>query len=160
MSTGTTERAIDRWFAHYSGDHQNEINQRIHVVAVPAILWSVIALLWSVPVPGSWFRTGVWAALAMFAVWMFYNRLSRPIGYGMVVVFFTLACLCRLLEARLGLSGLLGLAIGVFVLAWIAQFIGHRIEGRKPSFLTDLVYLLIGPIWVLAKFYRHMGWRY
>ncbi|PZQ26355.1 MAG: DUF962 domain-containing protein, partial [Stenotrophomonas acidaminiphila] len=49
---------------------------------------------------------------------------------------------------------------GVFVLAWIAQFIGHKIEGKKPSFLTDLTYLLIGPVWVLSKFYRKMGWRY
>ena len=42
----------------------------------------------------------------------------------------------------------------------IAQFIGHKIEGKKPSFFTDVVYLLIGPIWVLAKFYRRMGWKY
>ena len=52
------------------------------------------------------------------------------------------------------------LAIGVFVAAWIAQFVGHKIEGKKPSFFTDLVYLLIGPIWVLAKFSRKMGWKY
>ena len=55
---------------------------------------------------------------------------------------------------------LLYLAIAVFVLAWIAQFIGHKIEGKKPSFLTDLTYLLIGPVWVLSKFYRKMGWKY
>ena len=55
---------------------------------------------------------------------------------------------------------LLWLAIGVFVVAWIAQFIGNKIEGKKPSFFTDVVYLLIGPIWVLAKFYRRMGWKY
>lgn len=48
----------------------------------------------------------------------------------------------------------------VFVVAWIAQFIGHKFEGRKPSFLTDLVYLLIGPAWVLAKLYRKLGWKY
>ena len=51
-----------------------------------------------------------------------------------------------------------GSAIGVFVVAWIAQFVGHKIEGRKPSFLTDLTYLLIGPAWVLAKLYRKLGW--
>ena len=62
----STERPIDQWFAHYSGDHQNATNQRIHVVAVPLILWSVIGLLWCIPVPGNWFRPGLWAALAMF----------------------------------------------------------------------------------------------
>ena len=156
----TTERRIDRWFAGYSGDHQHHVNQLIHVVAVPAILWSVVALLWCIPVFGTWFKSGIWAALAMFGAWMFYNRLSRRIGLGMLVVFFTMGCLCRLLEQRFGLQFLLWLAIGVFVVAWIAQFIGHKIEGKKPSFFTDLVYLLIGPIWVLAKFYRKMGWKY
>jgi uncharacterized membrane protein YGL010W len=48
-------------------------------------------------------------------------------------------------------------AIAVFVIAWIAQFIGHKYEGRKPSFLTDLTYLLIGPAWVVAKVLRKMG---
>ena len=156
----TTERPIDRWFASYSGDHQNETNQLIHVFAVPAILWSVVALLWCIPIFGTLFKSGIWAALAMFGAWMFYNRLSRRIGLGMLVVFFTMGCLCRLLEQRFGLQFLLWLAIGVFVVAWIAQFIGHKIEGKKPSFFTDLVYLLIGPIWVLAKFYRKMGWKY
>ena len=153
-------RPIDRWFQNYSGDHRNETNQLIHVIAVPAILWSVVALLWCIPVFGTLFKSGIWAALAMFGAWMFYNRLSRPIGYGMLVVFFTFGCLCRLLEQRFGLQVLLWLAIGVFVVAWIAQFIGHKIEGKKPSFFTDVVYLLIGPIWVLAKFYRKMGWKY
>ena len=153
-------RPIDRWFQNYSGDHRNETNQLIHVVAVPAILWSVVALLWCIPVFGTLFKSGIWAALAMFGAWMFYNRLSRRIGLGMLVVFFTMGCLCRLLEQRFGLQFLLWLAIGVFVVAWIAQFIGHKIEGKKPSFFTDVVYLLIGPIWVLAKFYRKMGWKY
>ncbi len=156
----TTERPIDRWFASYSGDHQNETNQLIHVFAVPAILWSVVALLWCIPIFGTLFKSGIWAALAMFATWMFYNRLSRPIGYGMLAVFFTMGCLCRLIQQTFGLQVLLYSAITVFVVAWIAQFIGHKIEGKKPSFFTDLVYLLIGPIWVLSKFYRHMGWKY
>ena len=156
----TMQRPIDRWFQNYSGDHRNETNQLIHVVAVPAILWSVVALLWCIPIFGTLFKSGIWAALAMFGAWMFYNRLSRPIGYGMLVVFFTFGCLCRLLEQRFGLQVLLWLAIGVFVVAWIAQFIGHKIEGKKPSFFTDVVYQLIGPIWVRAKFYRRMGWKY
>ena len=155
-----TQRPIDRWFASYSDDHRNDANQLIHVFAVPAILWSVVALLWCIPVFGTLFKSGVWAALAMFAAWVFYNRLSRPIGYGMLAVFFAMGCLCRLIEHNLGLQALLWSAATVFVVAWIAQFIGHRIEGKKPSFFTDVVYLLIGPIWVLSKLYRSMGWKY
>ena len=75
-------RPIDRWFAHYSDDHRNDTNQWIHVFAVPAILWSVVALLWCIPVAGTWFRPGLWAALAMFGAWMFYFRASRRLGYG------------------------------------------------------------------------------
>jgi uncharacterized membrane protein YGL010W len=78
----------------------------------------------------------------------------------MLVVFVLMAWLTRWLHEALGTTQLLYLAIAVFVLAWIAQFVGHKLEGRKPSFLTDLTYLLIGPAWVLAKLYRRLGWRY
>jgi uncharacterized membrane protein YGL010W len=161
MNTNT-ERPIDRLFAHYSDDHQHPVNQRIHMVCVPAILWSVIALLWCIPSLAIWFRPGIWSAVSMFIAWMYYYRLSRPIGFGMLAVFFTFACLCRLIAFTYGMQTLLWLAVGVFVVAWIGQFIGHSklFEGRKPSFFTDVVYLLVGPIWVLAKFYRKMGWKY
>ena len=154
------ERPIDRWFASYSGDHRNPTNQWIHVLCVPAILWSVIALLWCIPSPGTLFRAGLWAGLAMFAAWMFYYRASRRLGLGMLVAFVLLGWLTRWLHDGVGTMNLLWLAVAVFVVAWIGQFVGHRIEGRKPSFLTDLTYLLIGPAWVLAKLYRKLGWAY
>lgn len=156
----TTARPIERYFARYSENHQNATNQQIHVLAVPAILWSVIALLWCIPISGTWCSSGVWAALSMFAAWSYYNRLSRPLGFGMLGVFFFFGCLCRLIEGRIGLAGLFATAVTVFVLAWVAQFAGHKIEGRQPSFANDPIYLLIGPIWVLAKAYRQLGWRY
>ncbi len=159
MSTDN-ERPIDRWFKHYSDDHRNDTNQWIHVFAVPAILWSAVAMLWCVPVPGTLFQPGLWAALTMFFAWMFYNRASRKLGYGMLAIFVAMAWSMRWLYALLGQQHLLFVGIGIFVVAWIAQFIGHRIEGRKPSFLTDLTYLLIGPAWVLAKLYRKLGWSY
>jgi uncharacterized membrane protein YGL010W len=160
MTTATADRPIDRWFASYSGDHQNPTNQKIHYFAVPTILWTVTALLWCVPVPGTWFVSGFWAALASFGAWMFYNRASRRLGYGMLLVFVAMLWFNRWLHATIGLGLLLKVAVAVFVIAWIAQFVGHKIEGRKPSFLTDLVYLLIGPAWVLAKGYRKLGWSY
>ena len=78
----------------------------------------------------------------------------------MLVVFVALSWITRWLHDAIGTQALLELSAGVFVVAWIAQFVGHRIEGRKPSFLTDLTYLLIGPAWVLAKLYRRLGWSY
>jgi len=158
---GSSARPIDRWFANYSGDHRNPTNQAIHVVAVPMILWSVIALLWCIPA-GGLFQPGIWAALAMFAAWLFYYRASRRIGLGMLAVFVAMAALTWWLQRALGTRGLLWLAVAVFVVAWIAQFVGHSklYEGRKPSFFTDLRYLLIGPAWVLSKLYRRLGWRW
>lgn len=156
----SAERPIDRWFASYSGDHRNDTNQSIHVIAVPAILWSVIALLWCVPPPAGLFTAGIWAAVAMFAAWLFYYRASRALGFGMLAVFLLMAAVTYWIDVRFGTRNLLYAAIAVFVVAWIAQFVGHKIEGKKPSFLTDLTYLLIGPVWVLSKLYRKLGWRY
>ena len=156
----TAQRPVDRWFASYSGDHQNDTNQLIHVFAVPMILWTVVALLWCIPVFGTWVKSGMWAALAMFGAWMYYYKLSRPLGFGMLATFVLMGFFTRWLLETVGPDGLLYTAIGVFVVAWIGQFIGHKIEGRKPSFLTDLTYLLIGPAWVLAKLYRKLGWSY
>ena len=59
-----------------------------------------------------------------------------------------------------GMAFLLNLAIAVFVVAWIGQFIGHKVEGKRPSFLTDLVYLLVGPMWTLRKLYTRLGIGY
>ncbi len=159
-SSAHRARSIDRYFESYAADHRNVVNQRIHVVAVPAILWSVVALLWCLPPLITWLQHGIWAAFAMFIAWSWYNKHSRPLAIGLLLLFFVCGCVCRLLEARFGIAGLLRIGVAVFVLAWIAQFIGHHLEGRRPSFLTDLTYLLVGPGWVMAKLYDQMGWRY
>ncbi|MGV8940653.1 MAG: DUF962 domain-containing protein [Lysobacter sp.] len=159
METPQT-RPIDRWFASYSSDHRNATNRWIHVVCVPAIAWSVIALLWCIPAPGTLFRPGFWAAVAIFGATVFYYRQSRRLGLGMLAMFVLMALLSRWIFDSVGVMPLLWVGIGVFVVAWIGQFIGHKYEGRKPSFLTDLTYLLIGPAWVLVKLYRKLGWTY
>lgn len=151
---------LTTWFEHYSGDHRNPINQRVHVVAVPAILWSVIALLWTIPVPPTLAQPGLWAGLAMAATLIFYWRLSRRLALGMLLLFVAFGASCVAIRVAFGVRTLLWIAVAVFVVAWIGQFVGHRIEGRRPSFLTDLVYLLIGPLWVLAKGYRRLGLGY
>ena len=153
-------RPIDRWFASYSDDHRNDANQRIHVLCVPAILWSVVALLWCIPTPGTLFRDGVFAGVAMVAAALFYYRHSRRLGLGMAIAFVVIGLVTRALHDALGSRDLAIVAAVVFVIAWIGQFVGHKLEGRKPSFLTDLTYLLIGPAWVLAKLYRRLGIAY
>lgn len=153
-------RPIDRWLFSYSGDHVNPTNQLIHLICVPAILWSVTAALWIIPVPPALAQPGAWMALVMFLTSVYYWRLSRPLWVGMVVVFVAFGFLNRWLWEMLGSANLGWLALAVFVVAWIGQFIGHKIEGRKPSFFTDLSYLLIGPLWTLDKLYRKFGWSH
>jgi uncharacterized membrane protein YGL010W len=153
-------RSVNDWFASYSADHQNPTNRLIHWICVPAILWSAIAALWVLPVPQSIGRPGFWCALLMVGVLTFYWRLSRPLGAAMIVLFLALALSTHFAYEAIGPSRLLWLAIGVFVLAWIGQFVGHIIEGRRPSFFTDLAYLLIGPAWLMGKLLRRAGISY
>ena len=150
-------REVDRWLGNYSEDHRNPINVLIHWICVPLILWTVIALLWIVPVPAFLGRQGLWAGLAMVAALSFYLKLSRTLCFGMLVAFVLLGMVTEGLYRALGPGPLLWLAIAVFVAAWIAQFVGHHVEGRRPAFFTDLVYLLIGPAWIVAKIMRKLG---
>ena len=153
-------REVDRWLGNYSEDHRNSTNILIHWICVPLILWTAIALLWVLPVPVVLGRAGLWAGVAMFFALTFYLRLSRPLGFGMLAAFVVLGLVTEALYRVLGATTLLWLAVGVFVLAWIAQFVGHHIEGRRPAFFTDLVYLLIGPAWIVAKIMRRLGIAY
>ena len=153
-------RRIDQLLDQYSGDHQNPTNQAIHMICVPAIVWSVTALLWTIPVAGSWLKPGAFSALAMFLAWAYYWRLSRKLAMGLLVCFLGSVFLNRWIAETFGMASLLGLAIAVFVIAWIGQFIGHKVEGHRPSFFTDLVFLLIGPLWTLRKVYQRIGIGY
>ena len=153
-------REIDRLLGNYSEDHRHPANIKVHHVCVPLIVWSVIAALWVIPVVPAIGKPGLWAALAMIGALGFYFRLSRPLGLATLLLFVVLGAITHALYRVLGPQGLLILAIGVFVAAWIGQFVGHRIEGKRPSFLTDLVYLLIGPIWIVAKAMRKLGIAY
>ncbi|MEO7013697.1 MAG: Mpo1-like protein, partial [Dokdonella sp.] len=127
---------------------------------VPAILWAVMAALWAIPVPASIGRPGFWCGMALIAAFAFYWRLSRPIGIAMLVVFVAFGLLTEWLFRSIGPSQLIWTAVSVFVIAWIGQFIGHVIEGARPSFFTDLAYLLIGPAWLADKLMRQLKIRY
>ncbi len=153
-------RPIDRFLGNYAEDHRNPVNQVVHWICVPLIVWTVIALVWAIPVPAALGRPGLWAGLSMVLALLFYWRLSRPLALAMTAAFVALGFFTHWLHGLLGTQGLVIAAVSVFVLAWIAQFIGHNIEGKRPSFLTDLVYLLIGPLWLMSKLFRRLGLSY
>ncbi len=154
-------RSIHEWLDEYGESHQNPVNKRIHWICVPAIVLSVIGLLWSLPVPAAFGDISPamnWAVLFAMAAIVYYFILSVPLGVGAA------AGLALLLLATAALDRLATplwvLSLGIFVIAWIGQFIGHHIEGRKPSFFKDLQFLMIGPLWLLAAAYRGAGLRY
>ena len=140
-------RKIDELFARYGESHRDPANKAIHWLCVPLITWSVIALLWS------WTPVAAYALIALAVA--FYAFLSPVIAIGMLGVSAALDYPLTLL----GANALLAAAI-VFILAWVGQFIGHRIEGRKPSFFEDIKFLLIGPAWLLGRLYRRLGIAY
>ena len=150
-------RTMQVWLVSYSSDHQNPTNRLFHWLCVPPIVWSVVALLWAIPVPTAFLRPGAWAVAVMVLAFYWYWKHSHRLAIALLIAFALLGLLTHVLFDRLGAVSLCYLAIGVFVVAWIGQFIGHKFEGRRPSFLTDLSYLLIGPAWLMAKLLRRLG---
>ena len=144
---GGTVRKLDVLLDQYGETHQNPVNKAIHWVCVPLIMWSALAAAWVV----SPIATSIFVALAV----VYYARMSIPMAVGMLA-------LAALMIAPVPMLGpnVLWIAAAVFVLAWIGQFVGHAIEGRKPKFLQDLQFLLIGPAWLLGFVYRAAGIRY
>ncbi len=151
-------RKIDDLLAQYGESHQNEFNKKVHWICVPAILFSIVGLLRSIPWPSGDSLWVNWAALAFVPVTLYYLRLSVPLAIGMVVIATSMLAFCQIL---LDLSMPLARVSAVlFVLAWVGQFYGHKIEGKKPSFFKDIQFLLIGPAWLLHFIYRKFGISY
>jgi uncharacterized membrane protein YGL010W len=147
VASGPTVRRVDQWFERYGESHRNSANKAIHWICVPLITWSVLAALWA------WSPVAAYIGIALALA--FYAWLSPSIALGMLAV---LALMVYPLT-RLGANVPVVAAV-VFVLAWIGQFIGHMIEGRKPSFFEDVKFLLVGPAWLLGFIYRRAGIRY
>ncbi|SEA19223.1 DUF962 domain-containing protein [Alkalimonas amylolytica] len=154
-------KTAQQWFAEYAESHQNPTNKAIHWLAVPVIYATVFGLLWSVPMPFSGLAASEinWAMLIAVPVLVFYFSLSFALGAGMTLFTALVFSGLRWHELALGwplwLSSLL-----LFVVMWLLQFIGHHIEGKKPSFFQDIFFLLIGPAWLLSFILQRLGIRY
>lgn len=145
------------WFDRYAESHRNPTNKLIHWVCIPIILTTTLGLVQSIPFPVAGAELGWldWGTVVVALATLFYFRLSWTIGVGMLgVASFALFVNHAIVAAGLPL---LGVSVGVFFVAWVAQFIGHKIEGKKPSFFTDLQFLLIGPAWLLHFVFKKIG---
>lgn len=148
-------KTLEQWLAEYAESHQHPHNKLIHWICVPAILWSILALLWLLKVPGFPWLNG--ATILITISLIFYARLSWSITIGMAAITLLSLYLIVLYQSASALLPLWQFALLIFVLAWIGQFIGHKIEGKKPSFFQDIQFLLIGPAWLLSFVYRKLS---
>ncbi|WP_263080501.1 DUF962 domain-containing protein [Endozoicomonas sp. Mp262] len=140
-------KTLEHWLKEYGESHQHPTNKLIHWVCIPLITFSVLGLLWSL-------HWGLTAAVIVMAL-LFYIRLSIKLAMTML----TLAALMLATISALQ-PIILPVSLGIFIIAWIFQFIGHHIEGKKPSFFKDLQFLFIGPLWLLAFLFRQFRMRY
>ena len=132
----------------YGESHRNHTNELIHIVCVPLIVFSLLGMIWAVhPVA---------AVIVVAASLYYYFQLSKPFAFGMLAMATAMLALLALLPP----ATVLALSIAIFVLSWVGQFVGHQIEGKKPSFLDDLRFLLIGPLFVLSFLYRRLNVAY
>ena len=155
-------RAIQSLLDEYGESHQNATNKTIHWICVPLIVLSVIGLFWAIPTPEvfqevgkGWLNFGtIFTAIAF----IYYLVLSPKLALGMVLVVGAMIVTLYLIDQSpvpIWLASVI-----IFVGAWVGQFIGHNIEGKKPSFLKDVQFLMIGPLWLLHFIYRKLGLSY
>jgi len=151
-----TRKLVDVYFDKYAESHQNDTNELIHWICVPLIVFSLLGLVWAIPFPhlnflGQYNGYFNWASFLIAFAIFYYYKLSPVLSYFMLLLIFAFTFGIIELETwgKAGGPALWLSCLVVFVLAWIGQFIGHKIEGKKPSFLDDIKFLLIGPIWLL-----------
>jgi uncharacterized membrane protein YGL010W len=151
-------KTINQWLAEYGESHQNPTNKAVHWICVPLIFFSVVGLLFSIKLP--FFSIGDMqgnvALIVLGFTLIYYFSLSKSLTVGLLL--FTVLCvyLCYLIEHS-GFAPLWQVSVTIFVLAWIGQFWGHKVEGKKPSFLKDLQFLMIGPAWLMSFIYQRLG---
>lgn len=146
-------KTMQDWLDAYAVSHQNKTNKAIHFICVPLIVFSVVGLFMSIPNDLLKQLSGLssdlfanWAVVTLVPIMFFYLRLSVKMG----ILILAFLSLCIFGNAQVdAYFPLWQSSLAIFVVAWIGQFYGHKLEGQKPSFFDDLKFLLIGPAWIL-----------
>jgi uncharacterized membrane protein YGL010W len=149
LNAAMSTRRVDQLLEHYAASHRHPTNERIHCLAVPSIMLSLVGLLYA--------ASPLAALLFLAASLVYYWRLSKVFLVTMVAVTVIMLAIIAALHAK---GILLPVCVTVFVVAWVFQFIGHRIEGKKPSFFEDVQYLCVGPLFVLSLLFNKLGIRW
>jgi uncharacterized membrane protein YGL010W len=157
-------RKIDALLLEYGESHQNETNKAIHWICVPLIFFSIIGLIASIPagplqnlLDGNPYAN--WATVLLVLAIVYYVSLSISLSIGMML--FSALCLFLInIIVQINIAPLWLVCLIIFVAAWIGQFYGHKVEGKKPSFLKDIQFLMIGPAWLMHFVYKKVGIPY
>lgn len=131
-------RSLSEWFSEYEESHQHPTNKLIHYICVPLIMFSLLGLLYA--------AHPLLCVVFCLGCLVFYSKLSKKLAVWMTAVTAFMLCI------MIPLDYLWQISLVLFGGAWVFQFIGHSIEGKKPSFAKDVQFLLIGPLWVLDHF--------
>ncbi len=146
-------KTLRDWLNEYSESHRNPTNKLLHWICIPPIVFSIACALKLIPVGSDVVNVATVVGVLVLA---YYVRLSWQLGIGMALIFGAGYAGVLALEAVVG-GQMLIWAVSLFVLAWIGQFVGHYVEGARPSFFKDLQFLLVGPLWLLSDVYRRMA---
>ena len=148
-------KPIEQWIEEYGESHQNPTNKAIHWVCVPLIMLSLLALISIIPFPIKNYSLLNWTMIFLLFAVIFYLRLSISVAIGMLLI--AIGMIASINWIKLIDGEVWRLSLAIFIIAWIGQFIGHKIEGKKPSFFEDIQFLLIGPAWLLSFIYKKIG---
>jgi len=148
-------KSVEQWIEDYGKSHQNSTNKVIHWICVPLIMLSLLALISIIPFPIKGHYMLSWTTIFLLLSVFFYLRLSISIAVGMLLI--AICMIASIYWIALVDKEVWRLSLSIFVVAWIGQFIGHKIEGKKPSFFEDIQFLLIGPAWLLSFIYKKIG---
>jgi uncharacterized membrane protein YGL010W len=158
-------RNIDHLFAEYAENHQNATNKTIHWICVPLIFFSIVGLIASIPshpvqsIFGEGNPYANWGAVGLIFVLIYYVSLSISLSVGMMLFCALCLMLANFIDQKVP-APLWAVSLIIFFVAWIGQFYGHKVEGKKPSFLKDIQFLLIGPAWLMHFIYKRLGIPY
>ncbi|MEP7109934.1 MAG: Mpo1-like protein [Ferruginibacter sp.] len=150
---------IHQWLSEYGESHKSETNKTIHWICVPAIFFSIVGLFYGIKLPFSIVGMHLnLAVIIMILIIAYYFSLSKTLWIGMLLFGITCLSISYLVELS-GFMPLWSLCLIIFTIAWIGQFYGHKVEGKKPSFLKDIQFMLIGPAWLMSFIYQKIGIR-
>jgi len=156
-------KKIDSLLNEYGESHKNKTNKFIHWICVPLIYLSIVGLVRSIPsdlLSNEYLSENYlnWASITVLLVMIYYLSMSFMLTLGMTIFSFICLYICNTL-ILLNLS-LIWISVVIFTVSWVFQFIGHKIEGKKPSFLKDIQFLMIGPAWLMHFIYKKLNIKY